>query len=101
MDIRITLEEFKLVKSFYPEFTRKQGIQSNDFIIGWSELMPVVEKIERMYTEEVDQFNKPLKEQALADVEYSKVLCLNITAGIEITYKSVVEFIKWYKNNKQ
>lgn len=47
-ELKITLEEFKLIKSFYPAFTRKNRSKTNDFIIDWNSLMPVVDHIERL-----------------------------------------------------
>lgn len=65
---------------------------------SWNMLMPVVEKIEALYVNQVDQFNKTMSKQREADTEFSMVMMLNITASIDQVYKNCVEFIKWYNS---
>lgn len=92
MEIQITIEEFKLIKAFLPEFSRKQ-IESNDFIIGWSELMPVVEKIADLY-EESDHdrhWNKSV----------DKLRSSILFADIVVVHQAVVYFIRWYNTHNQ
>jgi hypothetical protein len=57
----------------------------------WENLMPVVEKIEQMNEEKFDYVNYD---------KYQKVLALHISCGRDVVYKAVVEFIKWYNENK-
>jgi hypothetical protein len=108
-EIQITPEDFKLIKSFYSEFTRKPTIHTNAYLIGWSELMPVVEKIETGLDRRMDvEISNNLYSSG---VEYS----VNIyDAGssihfvlsprkskIEAVCKAVVEFIKWYNSQQK
>ena len=58
--------------------------------LSYDWLMPVVEKISSLTTEDNYNFN------------FYKVLSLNIDASLNHIYEAVVEFIKWYnKNNKK
>lgn len=52
-------------------------------------LMPVVEKISSLTTEDNYNFN------------FYKVLSLNIDASLNHIYEAVVEFIKWYNENNK
>lgn len=77
------------------------AVEDLKYDVSWDWLMPIVEKIERLFVEQVDQHNKVDESAREADIEFSKVVCLNITAGIEFTYKAVVQFIKWHNSKKQ
>lgn len=68
---------------------------------SWDWLMPVVEKICNLWRENVDQQNKPttVKERDF-DNAASKVTMLSIDCGVNAAYINVVEFIKWYNNEK-
>jgi len=108
MEIQITLEEFRLIKSFYPEFTRKQGITSNDFIIGWSELMPVVEKIEsiqyKKYLYEIKGYTFIITGRCarITDIEGEAIIKQQVcNSKIEAVYKAVVEFILYHNSQKR
>lgn len=99
-DLKISAEDFKLIKQFYPEFSRKQGIKSNDFIIGWSELMPVVEKITEL------GFNTTWNYNCETQTRYFSIYDLpyrNTAKGMQFyaegdncMYNAVVKFIRWY-----
>jgi hypothetical protein len=95
MEIQITLEDYKLIKSFYLEFTRKQ-ISSNDFIIGWSELMPVVEKIVQL------KGSHFLYDHTVLEIFMwgKSIVRIGNASMIENYYNGVVEFIKWYNAQK-
>jgi len=66
---------------------------------SWDWLIPVVEKIEKLYAQNVDQFNKPLGCQKEAEVEYRNVLDQPIYVGIQQLHFLVVKFIKWHNEN--
>lgn len=89
-EIQITLEDFKLIKSFYSEFDRKQGINTNKFVIGWSEIMPVVEKIHKMWGQEI----------IYPCTYWHRINKLEIWMPISVVYEKVVDFISWYINQK-
>lgn len=91
-EVKITLDEFKLIKSFYPDFTRSGGIFSNDFIIGWSELMPVVAKFRDL----VYEGTKQNKHRVLMNQIWGKLYWTNIEDVCKIT----VEGIKWQNAHK-
>lgn len=85
-----------------PKDARKKGdfvgyYDHLEYSTSWNELMPCVEKIEMMYSAIADE--RPTTE--LEDEAYSKILCLPMTAGKEIAYKSVVEFVKWYRSQPE
>jgi hypothetical protein len=112
-ELQITIDDFKLIKSFYPEFTRKQ-VESNTFVIGWSELMPVVEKIENIRHIGIDAVYLQIEGRKCQIWTYFDVKeFLRLTGDdknegnkfkvqhsaktkLDATYHSVVEFIKWY-----
>lgn len=98
--ITISLEDFKLIKAFYPEFERAKGIekQTNDFLIDWNGLMPVVEKIEGMgYDFDINRWSVYVSEKNKPnDIKYSK----GQGSKIKSTYSAVIEFVKWYSNGK-
>ena len=83
-ELKITIDDFKLIKSFYTDFTRRPDIQSNEFIIGWSELMPVVHKLYDVIDDESKSFNGLV------------IFELGIAAPIEMVYSEAVNAIKWY-----
>ncbi len=60
---------------------------------SWDWLMPVVEKIQKLYEECMDYNNQ------MPEDYYYKVLDKGISTPREIIYKAVVEFIKQYNNN--
>ena len=101
-ELKISVDDFKLIKQFYPEFSRKEGIKSNDFIIGWSELMPVVEKIEELYKKDFDPtewVDSVLKgEPKKGEIKYMDVIALPLASKIDEAYKNVVDFIRWYNS---
>lgn len=97
-EIQINIEDFKLIKSFYPEFRRNHA-NSNAFIIGWSELMPVVEKIDTLgYYVTIMRTRTIISKSVLAMEAIT-----SIHPGysmIEVLYCAVVEFIKWHNAQK-
>ncbi len=58
---------------------------------SWDWLMPVVEKIEETAPTNVKEINS----KGLMIFE------IGLFAGIETVYQSVLEYIKWYNENKQ
>ncbi len=60
------------------------------FDTSWDWLMPVVEKIQKLYEECMDYNNQ------MPEDYYYKVLDKGISTPREIIYKAVVEFIKQY-----
>lgn len=56
---------------------------------NWSELMPVVENIFSMW------------ESELPSEEYLKVTMLPIYTDIQVVYRRVVDFIKWYNESSR
>jgi hypothetical protein len=98
-ELKVPVGEFRLIKSFHPEFSRKQAIESNDYMIGWSELMPVVQRIERLYSK---NFPPDFVQQLLAgkkeiiDHHYMDVVAIPLATPISEVYENVVTFVKWY-----
>jgi hypothetical protein len=65
-------------------------IQDTHYHTSWDWLMPVVEKIQKLYEECMDYNNQ------MPEDYYYKVLDKGISTPREIIYKAVVEFIKQY-----
>lgn len=81
----------------YKLIEKKHGEGNNGFRFHtcWNWLMPVVEKIQKLYEECVDYNNQ------MPGDYYYKVLDKGISTPREIIYQAVVEFIKWYNQNKE
>lgn len=109
MEICITKEDFNLIKSFYPEFRRAQGAQTNDFVIGWSELMPLVEKIATIRNVEIKltpQYSEAggclkISIDIPDGVDKTTIFTMNNSLSIRAIFLSVVEFIKWYNSTQR
>lgn len=85
----------------------KDGVTSDNvfFNSSWDWLMPVVEKIEKLgYHTRIcfDDFGSWMQIHyglSVADTDETKAVNMNGKTKIENTFKSVVEFIKWYNKN--
>lgn len=71
---------------------------------SWDWLMPVVEKIEQLYLKAFpgnEEFIRRIlnKEEPL-DGPYMDVISIPLSTKIDEAHKAVVEFIKWYNENK-
>jgi len=90
-----------------PEFTEGRKIKTVPFQnwkyhSSWDWLMPVVEKIAKLESENIDMFNKPIGDaNKEASMQYFNVTGLFITTSIDKVYKTVIEFIKWYNQLKE
>lgn len=105
--IKISREDFKLIKSFLPSFCRAKSILSNDFIIDWNELMPVVEKIESLipvvttksHTQgDYNDFYIVIPDQLHHE---PNSFGGSLPTKIQSVYKAVIEFIKFYNSQTQ
>lgn len=88
-EITISLDDFKLIKSFMPEFVRAQR-NNNDFVITWSELMPVVHKILKTI--------EPPRGQGWPYC-YIQLEAARVGNSIEYVYQRTIEVIRWYNEN--
>ena len=75
------------------------------FDTSWDWLMPVVEKIEKLYSDAFpsnEEFVRRIlaKENPL-DGPYMDVVGLPLSTSISEVHKAVVDFIKWYNQTKQ
>jgi len=95
-----TTETNKLIAEFmgYPKVANDED--KRDYLedcvkyhTSWDWLMPVVRKIVKICCNE--------NEDAFASDEYTSILETIPLARIEDSYKVVVEFIKWYNQNKK
>ena len=70
---------------------------------SWDWLMPVVEKIEKLYHEAFpkDFIQKLLAKEPTIDHHYMDVIAAPLATPINEAYESVVAFIKWYSNQPQ
>lgn len=63
---------------------------------SWDWLMPVVEKIDKLFDEESDNWmNKIL------DEDFPRITDLKITTPREYVWDAVIQFIKWYNQNNK
>ena len=67
---------------------------------SWDWLMPVIEKIECMHDEKGNCFNVMMEAFECNISGAGLTLCLSGHTKIDATYKSVVEFIKTYNDEK-
>lgn len=74
------------------------------FHSSWDWLMPVVEKIERyLYEEQATEFKIDIFSGASIYIPSTKThihYSYNESSKIESVYNAVIEFIKWYNENK-
>jgi hypothetical protein len=68
----------------------------------WNNLMPVVEKIEKLYSENfpIDFVKKMLAKEPNGIEPYIEVIALPLATPITEAHAAVVSFIKWYNSNK-
>lgn len=76
-----------------------------NYRMDWNLLMPVVEKIDKLYDAAFpgnEEFIRRilLKEEPL-DGPYMDVVALPLATPIDEVYKAVLSFIEWYNNQKQ
>jgi hypothetical protein len=95
-ELTISLEDFKLVKKFYPEFSKKEGIKTNECVIGWSEIMPVVEKINNVITDKQKEFPAYLDLDDPKGWRAWSYRAIPHIQPIGIIYQKAIDFIKWY-----
>lgn len=82
---------YKLIDNQWCMIT-KEGEER--FSTSWDWLMPVIKKI--------NEIHRQGPSIAGINVEFYKVLSMEIDTEIEYVYEGVVNFIKWYnKNNKK
>ena len=70
------------------------------FDTSWDWLMPVVEKIDKLYREDFppgEEFvRRILQKEDPIDRHYIDVIALPLSTSIKEAHKAVVEFIKWH-----
>lgn len=71
---------------------------------SWDWLMPVVEKIQKLYSEAFPSNEKfielILAKQDPIDSEYIEVIALPLGVSIQEAHAAIVKFIKWYNESK-
>jgi hypothetical protein len=95
----VPLSEFNLILDFMPEFNRPTG-GGTETTIDWNTLMPVVEKIE---DENPGTYFRIYRKKCIVRTMKSLIVFQKEVSAtrIEAVYKAVVEFIKWYNENKK
>jgi len=83
--------------------TKEVPFQNWKYNQSWDWLMPVVEKIETLYDKAFppDFIAKLLAKEPTIDHHYMDVIALPLSTKINEAYGSVVEFIKWYNQQKK
>lgn len=110
-----TTEDNKLIAEFmeYPDLGTKGNFSYLKYHSSWNWLMPVVEKIRNVESYDRDKFSTSvvidadktsIKSGCYGNKSHSNQYFNKIFGGRynsrEHTYKAVVEFIKWYNENK-
>jgi hypothetical protein len=80
----------------------KLSLVKMNYHTSWDWLIPVVEKIEELYSKAFppgDKFIQMImdKENPI-DHHYMDVVAIPLSTPIEEAYKAIVEFIKWYNS---
>ena len=71
-----------------------------EYHISWNWLMPVIDKIDKVLDDNV-LFKIEYNHAFIEDVEnYNIIIDIMANSRLEATYKAIVEFIKWYNENK-
>jgi hypothetical protein len=97
-----TLEGNKLIAEFmeYPDLGTKGDFSYLKYHTSWDRLMPVVEKVNLLtrHNEKVTEYFT----SELGSCDYMKYMLgdVVVTSGITDVFPEVVEFIKWYNENK-
>lgn len=81
-------------------------IHSLKFHTSWDWLIPIVEKIESIIFDENNSFNVTIGSSIYCVIQDSNGECYDMTydgeeSKLAVVYKAVVEFIKWYNENKE
>jgi hypothetical protein len=74
-------------------------IESMEYHTSWDWLMPVVEKIEGLRDSKGNAY-RFIIDMCNAQIEGANIEILGGAFKLETTYKAVVEFIKWYNEQK-
>lgn len=104
----------ELIAEFMGMTRNRMGLSTGNFMKGkmglwfhtsWDWLMPVVEKIGKLY-EEAFPPNEKFIEMILAhedpiDKHYIDVISTSICTPINEVYEEVIKFIKWHQVNSQ
>ena len=104
-------EQFELIKevettieSNWCEVLEEQDccfIEDLKFHSSWDWLMPVVEKIERLgYEVVISRISCNINGILDRKNPITSIVCGDISKKMDITYDSIVEFIKWYNKNE-
>lgn len=92
------IDNNKLIAIFMNNYQKlSNDSQFGKFHISWDWLMPVIDKIQKLEPKDI---NDTVSSAAL----YSRVIWIENTFSPDIsiskTYIKVIEFIKWYNNEK-
>ncbi len=107
--MELTNENNKLIAKFMGEdsnyyqnhYYSKTDLAIPPNQIEWNWLMEVVEKIESLYFEVlIGRISCQINEILNRKNPISVFVCGDITSKKEIVYMSVIQFIKWYNQNK-
>lgn len=73
-----------------------------NFQTDWNDLMEVVEKINVLgYEVLIGRINCQINNMLEREKPISAMVCGDVSKKIEITFDAVIQFIKWYNEQKQ
>lgn len=76
-------------------------LQYFKFHQSWDWLIPVVSKIDNIYKDLYkDAYANKIPVSYEIETSFADVICRNITTELNHLYERVIEFIKWYNQNK-
>lgn len=102
----MTNKDNELIAEFMKnEAVNSPHIRKPEYDDDWHEIMLVVRKIDKLYSEAFPTNEKFIemimtKQRNIIDEHYMDVIALPLATPIEEVHKNIVKFINWY-NDKQ
>lgn len=106
----ISVSDFKLIKTFYPSFTRLRTSAANDYVIDWNGIMPVVDVVGKTIILREGKYGNTIDFQITNNDNIGWIYWLKNVPGdqnqpqsypiekdmIDRVTKSIIDFIKWF-----
>ena len=100
MDLEMEVSNKGITEYYHREFDSGEWYEAEDLPYDeWNWLMPVVEKIEGLRDSKGNAYRFSI-DMCNAQIEGANIEILGGAFKLDTTYKAVVEFIKWYNEQK-